>query len=259
MCQQLQKDPTVGDIKFSNVLSRRARQHKEQGVRLRPVRLDDAVLLCYHDAGWANAPQDPEDPFYVLTPEEEEAGRIRDGPFAEKERKAKRGTSKIASQLGGMFFLANREILYGKTEKLSLLDWRSSACDRVCRSTFAAETMGCAGAVENGEYIQLLLETLLKGRLVRRGEPARLHLRYISDCRSLYDHLHKEGVPRVPSDRRLAIDVAAIRQDLRRQGRLAWVPTDRQFADIATKPLKPDVWWKDVTGAVKLPFIEARF
>ena len=259
MCQQLQKDPTVGDIKFSNVLSRRARQHKEQGVRLRPVRLDDAVLLCYHDAGWANAPQDPEDPFYVLTPEEEEAGRIRDGPFAEKERKAKRGTSKIASQLGGMFFLANREILYGKTEKLSLLDWRSSACDRVCRSTFAAETMGCAGAVENGEYIQLFLETLLKGRLVRRGEPARLHLRYISDCRSLYDHLHKEGVPRVPSDRRLAIDVAAIRQDLRRQGRLAWVPTDRQFADIATKPLKPDVWWKDVTGAVKLPFIEARF
>ena len=62
MAQQLQKEPTAGNVKFTNGLSRRAAQHRGRGVLLRPINLQNATLLAYHDAGWANAPQPPDDP-----------------------------------------------------------------------------------------------------------------------------------------------------------------------------------------------------
>ena len=255
MAQQLQREPTVGDVRFTNLLSRRATQYKGCGVRLTPVDLDACVLLAYHDAAWANAPQDPDDPYYELTPEENEIGTLKDGPFAYKDRKAKRGNSRVASQLGGIYLLADKSILHGCETSASLVDWRSWACDRVCRSTFAAESMSCAGGIENAQYLQSFLATLLRGRLIRPKESP-LVVRYLSDCRSLYDHLRREGLPRVPSDRRLAIDLAAIRCDLKIGGRLVWVPTELQVADIMTKPLKPETFWRTLKEPLKLPFRE---
>ena len=167
MAQQLQKEPSVADIKFSNQLARRALQHRDQGVWLLPVDLENAVLLAYHDAAWSNAPQDPDDPHYMLTIEEDLRGRIDVGPYQEKERKAKRGNSRIASQIGSLYLLADNKILRGEGCRASMLDWRSSACSRVCRSTFAAETMACASAIENADYVRKFLETLLRGKLHR--------------------------------------------------------------------------------------------
>ncbi|CAE7244327.1 RE1 [Symbiodinium sp. KB8] len=256
MAQQLQRDPTVDDIKFSNQLSKRAQEHDHRGIVIRPVDLRHAVLLAYRDAGWANAPQDCEDPYYALYPEDETAGEIREGPFSTKDRRAKRSNSKIASQLGGLYLLADCEILRGHRKRVSLLDWRSAACDRVCRSTFAAESMGCCGAIENADFIRKFLSTLLTGDLCRR-EDGRFQVRYLSDCRSLYDHLAREGIPRIPSERRLAIDMAAIRQDLAITGRMCWVPTDQQLADIMTKPQKAGDWWETLVGEIKLPFVES--
>ena len=255
MAQQLQRDPTVDDIKFSNQLASRAQEHDHRGITIRPVDLQKAVLLAYHDAGWANAPQDCEDPFYALYPEDEEAGRIREGPFAMKDRRAKRSNSRIASQLGGIFLLADRDILAGNRRKASLLDWRSAACDRVCRSTFAAESMGCCGAIENADFIRKFLSTLLTGELMRK-EDGKFEVRYLSDCKSLFDHLAREGIPRIPTERRLAIDMAAIRQDLAVCGKMCWVPTSQQFADMMTKPQKAGDWWETLTGEIKLPFVE---
>ena len=78
MCQQLQKEPTAGDIRFTNLMARRAQEHKDNGIFLRPVNLDKTVLLCYHDAGWAMLlrTQDPENPLYRLDNEDETAGRF---------------------------------------------------------------------------------------------------------------------------------------------------------------------------------------
>ena len=78
----------------------------------------------------------------------------------------------------------------------------------------------------------------------------------MSDCKSLYDHLKKGGVPKVPTHGRLAIDLAAIREDLSHFGRIAWLPKAYQLADIVTKPLKPDTRWSEVGGDLKLPFSE---
>ncbi|CAE7751606.1 RE1 [Symbiodinium sp. CCMP2592] len=254
MSQQRQKDPLIGDVRFTNQLARRAMEHRENGLELYPIDLQDAVLLCYHDAGWANVPQDQEDPYYALTKEEDAAGLITDGPFARKNAKAKKANSSITSQLGGIYMLANREVLHGTPSKGSILDWRSGACDRVCRSTFAAETMACCTATETGDYIARFLETLLTGKLERKR--SRFTIRFLTDCRSLYDHLTRDGIPRVPSCKRLAIDLAGIREDIANYGRIVWVPTWAQLADVLTKPLKADQWWGTVHNELKLTFLE---
>ncbi|CAE7318597.1 RE2, partial [Symbiodinium sp. CCMP2456] len=258
MCQQLQKAPTVGDVRFSNLVARRAYEHKAKGVTFYPIDFDRATLLCYHDAGWANAPQNADDPYYKLTDDENLAGTFQEGPFVDKPRKTKRSSSCIASQLGCLYVLADSDILHGKEAMMSVIDWKSHACDRVCRSTFAAETMACCTAVEGGDYLEKYLETLLTGSLQRRTR-GRIQIRFLSDCRSLYDHLTREGIPRVPSDRRLAIDLAAVRQDLKSLGRLAWVPTTRQLADVLTKPMKGSEWWDFLSSPFGLSFKEETF
>ena len=91
MCQQLQKEPSVGDVRFTNLMARRAREHKDEGIYLRLVDLEHAVLLCYHDAGWANAPQDPDDPLHHLNHDDEESGRFQEGPYQRSENA--RGTT----------------------------------------------------------------------------------------------------------------------------------------------------------------------
>ena len=100
---------------------------------------------------------------------------------------------------------------------MSVLDWKSSANPRVCRSTFAAETTACSEAIEMGQYVRSFVETVLTGQLCRVESLSGKKLKCISDCKSLFDHLHREGVPRVPSDKRLAIDLAALRQAFSRE------------------------------------------
>ena len=58
----------------------------------------------------------------------------------------------------------------------------------------------------------------------------------MSDCRSLYDHLITLGNGGTLDDKRVAIDVAVIRQSIMRSSlQPRWVPTDRMVADGLTK------------------------
>ena len=88
--------------------------------------------------------------------------------------------------------------------------------------------------------------------------PTKFPARFISDCKSLYDHLTREGIPRVPTCKRLAIDLASIRCDLRRFGKIAWTPTRSQMADLLTKPLKSGSWWEEMKRGIKLTFREEK-
>ena len=110
-----------------------------------------------------------------------------------------------------------------------------------------------------GQYVRSFVKTLLSGQLQRIDCVAGTQLRCVTDCKSLFDHLHKEGVPRIPSDKRLAIDLAALRQHFHEEmiGKripLYGVPTSFQLADILTKPCNADDWWKAIYGGVRLPF-----
>ena len=94
-----------------------------------------------------------------------------------------------------------------------------------------------------------------------RGSISGKKLKCITDCKSLFDRLHREGVPRVPSDKRLVIDLAALRQAFNWEAikdkiPFYWLPTDFQLADILTKPKCSKLWWATINGFVELPFVK---
>ena len=164
----------------------------------------------------------------------------------------------------------------------SLIDWRSKNSQRVCRSTFAGETMACCEAVEHALYLRYLFISFAKGTLVLEevcGEIVSLHC--ITDCKSLFDHLHREGTPKAPSEKRLAIDLAGLRQILMREALqqfksehghdvdltpdlpcrppIYWVLTELQMADILTKEINSTEWWATIKrGKLFLPFKSKR-
>ena len=259
MAQQLQKAPTIGDLKFSNATARKAFDFKDEGLRFKPLEVENMVVLVYHDAGWANARDTQHDePGFELTEEDKRAGLQVEGPFVGKQgRKAKRDNSKVASQLGDLVIFADKRCLAGTPGDFSIADWKSRAGQRVCRSTFSAETQACVEGLEAGQHVRALFETLLLGDLVR-VEEAKIPLFCLSDCRSLFDHVHKQGLPRIPADRRLAVDLAALRQGLRSEQwshklPLVWVPSNHQLADVLTKPQDPSGWWSAARQKLLVP------
>ena len=259
MAQQLQKQPTFADLKFTNLVSKKAYDHREEGLRFKPIPADELIVIIYRDAGWANAKDTEHDePGFELTEEDKLAGLQQEGPFVAKcARKARRQNSKVASQLGELIVFAEKGCVVGKRGNFSVLDWKSNAGQRVCRSTFSAETQACVEGVEAGQHVRALFETLASGELVR-VEDSRVPLICLSDCRSLYDHVHKQGVPRIPSDRRLAVDLAALRQALKREQwssklPLAWLASACQLADVLTKPQNPSKWWQFFRSKLLVP------
>ncbi|CAE7506621.1 GIP [Symbiodinium sp. CCMP2592] len=236
LAQQLQKAPTIADVKFTNLISARAVLYKDEGLRFRPIPDEHFGVIVYHDAAWANAIlEDEADDYFKLTPEDHEAGLQKEGPFGtNRERKAKRMNSKVASQVGTLIVFADMRCVKGDAGNFSIGDWRS----------------------RGGQYMRSFIETLKEGALVR-VEHARAHILCLSDCRSLFDHIHKQGIPRVPTDRRLAIDLAALRQGLRSERwsdklPLGWVPSNLQHGDVLTKPTDPKGWWEVQHGRLSV-------
>ena len=105
--------------------------------------------------------------------------------------------------------------------------------------------------------------------------------RYNHHGPSKYDHLLREGTPKAPTEKRLAIDLAGLRQILMKEARhqfvkkhgadqeptpsmpcrppIHWVPTELQLADILTKELKSTEWWATMErGRLFLPFRKQR-
>ena len=241
LAQQLQKAPCIADVRFTNQIASRAGLYKDMGLRFRPIPEDQAQAMChnhigvvvYHDAAWANALEATYDEEgFQLTEEDQQAGLQLEGPHAERQqRKAKRVNSKVASQMGCLTLFVDMSCVAGFPGNASIADWKSRA-----GSGFAEEPWG------------------------RRHRPASLvpvekaksPLLCLSDCRSLFDHVHKDGNPRVPTDRRLAIDLAALRQGLKAEQwstklPLGWVPSSLQLGDVLTKPSDPKDWW-DMLG-----------
>ncbi|CAJ1436718.1 unnamed protein product [Effrenium voratum] len=55
----------------------------------------------------------------------------------------------VYSQLGHVLVMAHRNVLEGEKSKAVICEWKSHACPRVCRSTFAAETMAALEGIED--------------------------------------------------------------------------------------------------------------
>ena len=244
LAQRKQKSPTYADVKETNKVVKMAQAGKNQKLEYKPVArsFDDLAILVYHDAAWANATPDADDPEYQP-----------DGPG-------------IYSQLGHLVMLVDRRVLHGAPGPSMLVAWKSHACPRVCRSTFAAETMAALEGWEDALAFRAMVSGIFSPQGFFEGEARRLlPIVSITDCKSVYDAVHRIAGPRAPSEKRLIIDLAALRQIIAAEGAvwngtlkgrklLAWVPTTSQLADILTKVLFDVNRWWETAQLPALPF-----
>ena len=154
--------------------------------------------------------------------------------------------------------LAEKRSLQNQKSEFRVIDWKRKGSQRVCRSTFAGGTMACCEASESNLYLRGLYLSMIHGRIMPEQECGRhMEMHLVTGCKSLYDHIHRECIPKAPTEKRLAIDLTGLRQSLmieawhqwrRRYGQeakttpqrpcrppLHWLPTDSQLSDTLTK------------------------
>ncbi|CAE8725915.1 unnamed protein product [Polarella glacialis] len=229
MSQKKQKSPRVKDLKETARLIKQAQTEKDVGIRIGKLDKDNLKIFVFHDAAWANVT----------------SGECVDDPTQQQI-----DNKEVYSQIGYTMFLATNDVKSEKGGRANLIDWRSHGCPRVCRSTFAAESMACAEALEAAIAMRgMLLEILHPGLDLRDVDAAMLPIECITDCKSLYDTMHKDGVAKAPSEKRLMLDLSAIREmlmeevvsdDLLATGGMPirWIPTEFMLADGMTKVIK---------------------
>ena len=117
-------------------------------------------------------------------------------------------------------------------QRFHLLTWRCRRLRRVCRSTFAAETLAAAEAMDELFLLKSLFNDTF-GRMKNKNicdSPPTLN----TDCRSLYDHVKNRKLP--VSEKRLMVELSALSESVENgEVVLHWVPTDVQLADALTK------------------------
>ena len=113
------------------------------------------------------------------------------------------------------------------------------------KSTLAAEAAAAAHAFDRVAMVKYLLSAMLYGEedLWLNGA-ARLRGILVTDCMSLVDLLDKEG--NIPTEKRIALDVADLREGLEMNNKLVWASTDKQLADALMKRLHNDTQITDM-------------
>ena len=153
-------------MKETNRVVKMAQAGKDEPLRFTRLTDDPSklLLLVYHDAAWANVQPDP-----VVEPHEADDAQGQG----------------VYSQLGHVMLMTTRDALEGVRCPSMVVGWKSQACPRVCRSTFAA-----AGA-------------LRPGVATTREEMSRdlFPIVSVTDCKSLYDNVHRVGGPRAPTEK----------------------------------------------------------
>lgn len=224
--------PTVNHLVNLNKLLKEAKQSSGWGIAFQPVDLAYAKIVVYSDSSWANADE-------------------------------------LKSQAGFCIFVAGHHVDTLEGDFATLVDWRSHRIKRQCRSTLAAETMAMDAGMDSGIFCRELLSEMLiedympttSGRL----PPDFLAVIGVTDCRSLYGLLVKDGQPSTTQEKRLTIDINGLKEaatEFDPEGEklketFRWVATESQVADHLTK-VKPAHQLRELldAGWMKLVRIE---
>ena len=162
--------------------------------------------------------------------------------------------SGFRSQQGRLHYLTTESKADENRHIAHVISYGSTTIKRVCRSTLASETYAMQTAVESGDRLRAIICELrgqlpnLKGWHEETQKKMR-HL-WVTDCRSLSDHLNSQQINKV-ADKRLMIELMAMRQQLWENDiesfrlhsphgdKLRWTDTATQVADALTKSMKP--------------------
>ena len=169
------------------------------------------------------------------------------------------------SQSGRLTCLADKSFMERRTGHLLPINWHSTTLKRVCRSTLQAETLSLQLGSDETEHLRSVIHGLYYDHDPRNRDEWQVASQdsistlWLTDCRSLHDYVVHQGMSQV-SDKRLALDLSALRQMTWRQSgeltgdplltdripsdattRLHWLPTKKMAADCLTKSMKPGV------------------
>ena len=125
-----------------------------------------------------------------------------------------------SSQGGHIVFMSD------ETGTCSPINWSSRKLKRVVRSTLAAETLAAVESLDSAYLVGNLFAEIFSETKMREIE---IH----TDNRSLYDTVRTSNVP---EDKRLRIDIAALRETLEKDGvTFKWISGNKQLANALTK------------------------
>lgn len=100
-------------------------------------------------------------------------------------------------------------------------------------------------ALEHSIYLRSLFISFAEGRLVQEKDcGAYVPIHCITDCKDLYDRLMREGTPKAPTEKRLAIDLAGPRQILMKEARHQFAKKHGDNQEPApSMPCRPPIHW----------------
>lgn len=248
--QGKQSKPTQQDLVATNKFLAAAQRTTGNGIRFfkKTFSFDSAVLLSVTDASHA----------------------------------AELGVSTVGkasghkSQAGRFLLLGDRMPTVDEPAKIHVLEWSSHTIKRVCRSTLQAEVLSSMDGSESGQYVRNLLYSMVhpkedvgdRGRAWKVWAADSRVLHWLTDCRSFTEYMSSGGQG-VVSDKRLAIDLTALRQDIWRMcgsefgepsvqdnipedgtDKLWWICTRDMIADALTKSMVWDAIIKVTTTGI---------
>ena len=210
--QQCFPRPRVKDLMFANQLVHRARQYSDVSIHVRYIPWDELGICFHSDAAFANAKAHTTQGGYVL--------------------------AFVGNQLG-----ENTPPMW------SPFCWKSYRLPRVISSTLSGESQSFSTASALAEWMALMITEARDGsfdlrdfaqipltQFEERRRKLSIAITGITDCKSLFDHLVSLSAASKCDDKRVAIDIAILKQSMARTGMaVRWCPTELMLADAFTK------------------------
>ena len=210
--QQCFPKPKIKDLMYANQLVHRAKQHSDVSVRVRYIPWDELGICFHSDAAFANA-------------------------------------KAHATQGGYVLAFVNSKLGENNPTTWSPFCWKSYRLPRVVSSTLSGESQSFSTASALADWMALMITEAKEGQFDLR-DFAQIPLTHfesrqrklsvaitgITDCKSLFDHLESLSAASKCDDKRVAIDIAILKQCMARTGMVVrWCPTELMLADAFTK------------------------
>eukprot|EP00435_Cladocopium_sp_Y103_P019970 s3134_g4.t2 len=218
--QQCFPVPKVKDLVYANQVVHRAKQYSHVEITVRKIAWE-RLCICFHsDAGFGNA-------------------------------------KAHSTQAGYIAAFADAKLADNEPSSWSPFAWKSYKLPRKVASTLAGEAQAYATAAAVSEWMSLMLSEAMHGcfdlrhsqqwqdaaapavlvnGLKLRDQIAHVPIIGITDCKSLYDNLTSMSSVSKVEDKRIAIDLAIVKQSMLRCNlSIRWCPTQLMLADGLTK------------------------
>lgn len=204
--------PVIGTILRANAALKQFQQDPFYEMIFRPVDPSTAGVMVVADAALGN-----------VTLQGSNEGEV---------------TEKVYSQACYFVLLADKQLMSGATGTFNVLDSRSHRIPRVCRSTYAAETLSTEEAFDVGRLCRGLVATVHDRNLYGKAAEVAMGsipMQVVVDAKDVYDKTNSD-TPSYGAQKSLAFTISWMRAELRRPNTsLKWTSTENMWVDGGTK------------------------